>query len=149
MRLPSESGSSSAVAEHSGGSPTGAAQRKLSLLDATLLTMGGIIGVGIFFNPQQSAALVPQPLAFLSLWVFGGLIALIVIDLADTAAKGLDHLLDIGLGYATMRTFLLIGSLAAIRTERRAFHLPFALVSLVWMAAFFWIYRPVIADAGL
>jgi hypothetical protein len=88
---------------------------------------------------------------FLSLrvWFFGGLIALIVIDLADTAAKGLDHLLDIGLGYATMRTFLLIGSLAAIRTERRAFHLPFALVSLVWMAAFFWIYRPVIADAGL
>jgi hypothetical protein len=87
---------------------------------------------------------------FLSLrgWFFTGLIALILIDLADTSVKGLDHLLDIGWGYATMRAFLLAGSLVAMRTERRAFHLPFAAVSLVWMAAFFWIYRPVIADAG-
>jgi hypothetical protein len=82
-------------------------------------------------------------------WFFGGLIALILIDLADTTAKGFDHLLDIGWGYATMRTFLLVGSLYAMRTERRAFHLAFAWVSLVWMASFFWIYRPVIVDAGL
>jgi hypothetical protein len=85
---------------------------------------------------------------FLSLrrWFFGGLIGLILIDLADTAAKGMDHLLDIGIGYAVMRTFLLLGSVVAIRTERRAFHGPFAAVSLAWMVGFFWVYRPVITQ---
>jgi len=84
---------------------------------------------------------------FLSLrgWFFSGLIALILIDVADTTAKGVDHLLDIGIGYALMRSVLLIGSVVAIMTDRRAFHAPFAVVSLVWMCAFFWHYRPVIA----
>ena len=50
--------------------------KKLTTLDATLMTMGGIIGIGIFFNPQQGAAAVPHTAGFLSLWVFGGLIAL-------------------------------------------------------------------------
>ena len=50
--------------------------RKLSTLDATLLVMGGIIGVGIFFTPQSVAERAGAPWAFLSLWVFGGLIAI-------------------------------------------------------------------------
>lgn len=85
---------------------------------------------------------------FLSLrhWFFGGLIALILIDLADTAAKGVDHLLDIGVGYALMRSFLLVGAVIAIRTERRAFHGPFAAVALIWTIGFFWVYRPVIVQ---
>ena len=37
--------------------------------------MGGIIGVGIFFNPRAVAQSVPQPAAFLSMWAIGGLIA--------------------------------------------------------------------------
>ena len=49
---------------------------KLSVLDATLLTAGGIIGVGIFFNPRAGAAAVDGPQAFLGLWLFGGLVAL-------------------------------------------------------------------------
>jgi hypothetical protein len=54
---------------------------------------------------------------FMSLrsWFFSGLIGLILIDVLDTAAKGLDHLLDIGPGYATMRTFILVGSIIAMR----------------------------------
>lgn len=85
---------------------------------------------------------------FLSLrrWFFGGLIALILIDLGDTAAKGIDHLLDIGLGYAALRTFILVGSVIAMRTERRWFHGPFALVALVWTVGFFWMYRPVLSQ---
>lgn len=52
------------------------ARPKLSPLDATLLVMGGIVGVGIFFNPQEVAARAYEPWAFLSLWLFGGAIAL-------------------------------------------------------------------------
>jgi APA family basic amino acid/polyamine antiporter len=50
--------------------------KKLTLLDATLLVMGGIIGVGIFFNPHTIAARVPEPVPYLLLWVFGGLVAI-------------------------------------------------------------------------
>jgi APA family basic amino acid/polyamine antiporter len=50
--------------------------RSLSTLDATLLVMGGIIGVGIFYNPRQVAELVPDPQWFLALWIVGGIVAL-------------------------------------------------------------------------
>lgn len=50
--------------------------RKLSLLDATLLVMGGIIGVGIFFNPHKIAERVPQAGPYLGLWLCGGLVAI-------------------------------------------------------------------------
>jgi hypothetical protein len=33
-----------------------------------------------------------------------------------------------------------------MRTERREFHGPFALVSFVWTMAFFWLYRQVIVS---
>ncbi len=50
--------------------------RPLSTLDATLLVMGGIVGVGIFYNPRQVAELVPDPHWFLALWAVGGIVAL-------------------------------------------------------------------------
>ena len=50
--------------------------KKLSSFDATLLVMGGIIGIGIFFTPQTVAERVREPWAFLGLWAFGGIIAL-------------------------------------------------------------------------
>ena len=50
--------------------------RRLSTLDTTLLVMGGIVGVGIFFTPQLAAERAFEPWAFLALWVFGGLIAM-------------------------------------------------------------------------
>jgi len=49
----------------------------LNLFDATMLVMGGIIGVGIFFNPRAIAELVPEPTAFIALWILGGLVALL------------------------------------------------------------------------
>jgi len=55
----------------SGGSP-----RKLSLLDATMLVMGAILGVGIFFNPSQVAGYVPQPGAYFGVWTLGCIVAL-------------------------------------------------------------------------
>ncbi|NOT32261.1 MAG: amino acid permease, partial [Planctomycetes bacterium] len=53
-----------------------AARKKLSLFDATLLVMGGIIGVGIFFNPHRIAERVPASGPYLALWIFGGLVAI-------------------------------------------------------------------------
>ncbi len=50
--------------------------RKLNSFDATLLVMGGIIGVGLFFTPQTVAERVREPWAYLFMWVFGGLIAM-------------------------------------------------------------------------
>lgn len=50
--------------------------RKLTLFDATLLVMGGIIGVGIFFNPHTIATRVPVPWLYFALWIFGGLVAI-------------------------------------------------------------------------
>jgi APA family basic amino acid/polyamine antiporter len=39
--------------------------------------IGGIIGLGILRTPGEVAALVPDPLMFVSLWVFGGLFILL------------------------------------------------------------------------
>ncbi len=52
------------------------APKKLSLVDATALVMGGIIGVGIFFNPSQVARGASDPWAFVAVWLVGGIIAL-------------------------------------------------------------------------
>src|SRR5690606_36521862 len=53
-----------------------ATARKLGLFHATLLVMGGILGVGIFFTPARVAELVPSEPAFLAMWGFGALVAL-------------------------------------------------------------------------
>lgn len=55
--------------EESGG-------RKLNAFDATMLVMGGIIGVGIFFAPRGVAQHVPDGTVFLGMWLAGGLIAM-------------------------------------------------------------------------
>lgn len=50
--------------------------RKLNLFDATMLVMGGIIGVGIFFKPAGVAEWVPETWAYFTMWVLGALAAL-------------------------------------------------------------------------
>ena len=55
---------------------TAGGPKKLSLFDASMLVMGGIIGVGIFFNPSDIAALVPHTGAYMAMWIFGGCLAL-------------------------------------------------------------------------
>jgi APA family basic amino acid/polyamine antiporter len=41
-----------------------------------MMVMGGIIGVGIFFNPERVASQLPSGLPFLGIWALGGLVAL-------------------------------------------------------------------------
>ncbi len=50
--------------------------KKLSLFDATMLVMGGIVGIGIFFNPSGIARAVPEPGPYLAMWLIGALAAL-------------------------------------------------------------------------
>ncbi|MFT5735160.1 MAG: APA family basic amino acid/polyamine antiporter [Planctomycetota bacterium] len=50
--------------------------RQLSLFDATMLVMGGIIGIGIFFNPAGIARAVPNETAYLAMWGLGAVAAL-------------------------------------------------------------------------
>jgi basic amino acid/polyamine antiporter, APA family len=52
------------------------ARKELGLFDATMLVMGGIIGVGIFFTPARVAELVPSTPAFFGMWVLGALVAM-------------------------------------------------------------------------
>jgi APA family basic amino acid/polyamine antiporter len=50
--------------------------RRLGPFDATMLVMGGIIGSGIFMNPQVVALQVHTPFLILGAWIIGGLFAL-------------------------------------------------------------------------
>lgn len=62
--------------------------RRLSLFDATLLVMGGSIGVGIFFTPQNVAKLLPASGPFFTLWALGGVLALAgALTFAELAAS--------------------------------------------------------------
>jgi APA family basic amino acid/polyamine antiporter len=61
--------------------------RGLSLLDATLLIVGSVIGSGIFFAPSIMAGYLQSPGLLLGLWVVGGLLTLAgAISYAELAA---------------------------------------------------------------
>jgi APA family basic amino acid/polyamine antiporter len=51
--------------------------RRLTLFDATMIVVSGIIGSGIFINPYLVAARVETPFLILAVWVAGGAIALL------------------------------------------------------------------------
>jgi basic amino acid/polyamine antiporter, APA family len=61
--------------------------RGLSLLDATLLIVGSVIGSGIFFAPSIMAGYLQSPGLLLGLWVTGGLLTLAgALSYAELAA---------------------------------------------------------------
>lgn len=51
--------------------------RRLNAFDITLITVGGIIGAGIFRNPALVAQRASTPTLILATWIVGGLIALV------------------------------------------------------------------------
>jgi APA family basic amino acid/polyamine antiporter len=65
---------SSLKAQRSSGSEGLA--RRLGLFDATMIVMGGIVGVGVFINPYVVARQVHTPALILGAWVFGGVVAM-------------------------------------------------------------------------
>ena len=50
--------------------------RRLTLFDATMIVISGIIGSGIFINPYRVAKVVQTPFMILAVWIAGGVIAL-------------------------------------------------------------------------
>jgi len=50
---------------------------KLGLFDATMMVMGGIVGAGVFMNPYVVAQRLHSPVLILSVWVAGGIIAIL------------------------------------------------------------------------
>jgi APA family basic amino acid/polyamine antiporter len=50
--------------------------RRLTLFDATMIVISGIIGSGIFINPYVTAQKVHTPFLIVAVWVAGGVIAL-------------------------------------------------------------------------
>ncbi len=61
---------------------------RLSLFDATLVVMGGIVGSGIFINPAVVAQRVHGPRLILLAWTFGGVVALLgAFIYAELAAR--------------------------------------------------------------
>src|SRR3954469_21828795 len=50
--------------------------RRLTLFDATMIVVSGIIGSGIFINPYVVAQKVETPVLILGVWLVGGIIAL-------------------------------------------------------------------------
>jgi APA family basic amino acid/polyamine antiporter len=57
--------------------PTGAGYaRRLTVFDATMLVVGGIVGAGIFLNPAVVAQRAPTAGLVIGVWVLGGAVAL-------------------------------------------------------------------------
>jgi APA family basic amino acid/polyamine antiporter len=51
--------------------------REIGLFDATMIVMGGIVGAGIFINPYVVAQRLHSPVLILSVWVAGGIVAIL------------------------------------------------------------------------
>jgi basic amino acid/polyamine antiporter, APA family len=69
-------------------SPPDGLARRLTVFDATMIVMGGIIGGGIFVNPAEVARRVATPGLSTAAWVIGGVIALIgAFVYAELAAR--------------------------------------------------------------
>jgi basic amino acid/polyamine antiporter, APA family len=56
--------------------PNAGFSRRLTLFDATMIAISGMIGSGIFINPYVVARTVETPLLILGVWAAGGVIAL-------------------------------------------------------------------------
>jgi APA family basic amino acid/polyamine antiporter len=62
-------------------------RRDLTLLDVTMIAIGGTIGSGIFLTPSSIAAALPSPALILAVWIVGGLMALAgALTLSELAA---------------------------------------------------------------
>jgi len=71
-------------------------------------------------------------------WFFGALIALLAVDLVDTALKGMDHFRSLGIAYPIRHGVLILLALIAIPIGDRRYHIAFvalALVTQVWWIA--------------
>ena len=111
--------------------------QKLGPWAAAAVVAGSILGVGIFIGPPQMASVLSSELAFVALWVVGGLVALCgALSLAELGAamplSGGDYpylaaLYPRGVGFAAgwlEVTAVFPGSLATISVALATYQLP-------------------------
>ena len=66
----------------------GTPSRQLGFFDTTMAVMGGIVGSGIFMNPQLVAKAVDRPSLVVAAWVTGGVVAVLGAGIyAELAAR--------------------------------------------------------------
>src|SRR5262245_19838802 len=62
--------------------------RQLGPVDAAIVVIANVIGVGIFTTPRFVATIVPHPVAILGVWLVGGVLAFIgALAYAELAAR--------------------------------------------------------------
>ncbi len=69
-------------------------------------------------------------------WIFGLIIALTLWDLVDTAIKGVDHALGLGIEYLAQNIAFSCASVVAIITPNERYHKIFATVWIIYISAF-------------
>jgi len=62
--------------------------RKLGPIDAAAVVVANVVGVGIFMTPGIVAAMIPNPLALLSVWVAGGVLVIVRLGTVIPNAPG-------------------------------------------------------------
>jgi hypothetical protein len=65
-------------------------KRVLSSGFTLAVTIGGIVGLGILRTPGEVASVAPNPLLFVSLWVMGGIFALLSTVVAAEESSGVN-----------------------------------------------------------
>lgn len=72
-------------------------------------------------------------------WFFGFLAGLLVTDIVDTAMKGRDYFLSLGLEYPARTAIYIVLSLIAAATANRRYHAAFVIFALIYQL--YWIFR--------
>jgi hypothetical protein len=70
-------------------------------------------------------------------WFCGRLASLFVVDMIDTALKGVDYFQSLGLEYPIRQGVLLLMALIAMKVTNRRYHVAFVVIPLV--AEIWWI----------
>jgi len=72
-------------------------------------------------------------------WFFGFLAGLLVTDIVDTALKGRDYFLSLGMEYPVRTALYIVLSLIAAVTTNRRYHVALVIFALAYQ--FYWIFR--------
>jgi len=72
-------------------------------------------------------------------WFYGFLSCIFLVDLVDTALKGMEHFQSLGIEYPIRQIIFFILSLIAIAVRNRRYHFTFVAVGLIYQAS--WILR--------
>lgn len=72
-------------------------------------------------------------------WFFGFLAGLLITDLVDTALKGRDYFLSLGIEYPIRTALYIVLGLIAAATANRRYHAAFVIFALVYQS--YWVFH--------